>query len=150
MHETATLGLGQYENFVGRLKDKYNMEPVAVEEWNEGDVDFKTQLLAIKAAEPDVAVFAGREAELAIAVSQRLEVGISRDVPLCGFSSMSSAGFYGVAGETAVGAIFTSTFSPTDTREDIVSFVENYSKACNGNPDHNSAQAYDTCSFWRT
>lgn len=144
MHETATLGLGQYENFVSRLKEKYNMEPVAVEEWNEGDVDFKTQLLAIKAAEPDVIVFAGHEAELAIAVSQRLEAGISKDVPLCGFSSMSSADFYGVAGEAAAGAIFTSTFSPTDTREDIVEFVNNYNKACNGNPDHNSAQAYDT------
>ncbi len=144
MHETATLGLGQYENFVKRLKDQYNIEPVIVQEWNEGDVDFKTQLLAVKAAEPDVIVFAGHEAELAIAVSQRLEAGISKDVPICGFSSMSSADFYGVAGEAAAGAIFTSTFSPTDTRDDIVEFVTNYKEACKGNPDHNSAQAFDT------
>jgi branched-chain amino acid transport system substrate-binding protein len=142
MHETATLGLGQYENLAQRLKEEYGIEPVIVQEWNEGDVDFKTQLLAVKAAEPDVIVFAGHEAELAIAVSQRLEVGISKDVPIAGFSSMSSADFYGVAGDAAVGAIFTSTFSPTDTNPDIVEFIKNYSKV--GNLDHNSAQAYDT------
>jgi branched-chain amino acid transport system substrate-binding protein len=144
MHETATLGLGQYENFTKRLKEKYNLEPVAVEEWNEGDVDFKTQLLAVKAAEPEIIVFAGHEAELSIAVSQRLEVGIPADLPFAGFSSMSSADFYGVAQQAAVGAIFTSTFSPTDTREDIVAFVNDYKEVTKGNPDHNSAQAYDT------
>lgn len=144
MHETATLGLGQYENFSKRLKDEYDLEPVAVEEWNEGDVDFKTQLLAVKAADPEIIVFAGHEAELSIAVSQRLEVGIPADLPFAGFSSMSSADFYGVAQEAAVGAIFTTTFSPTDTREDIATFVEEYKGVNNGNPDHNSAQAYDT------
>ena len=144
MHETGSLGLGQYENFSKRLQDEYGIEPVAVEEWNEGDVDFKTQLLAVKAAEPEIIVFAGHEAELAIAVSQRLEVGIPTDLPFAGFSSMSSADFYGVAQEAAVGAIFTSTFSPTDTREDIVAFVNEYKDVTNGNPDHNSAQAYDT------
>ena len=144
MHETGSLGLGQYENFSKRLKDEYGLEPVAVEEWNEGDVDFKTQLLAIKAADPEIIIFAGHEAELSIAVSQRLEVGIPEDLPFGGFSSMSSADFYGVAQEAAVGAIFTTTFSPTDTREDIVAFVNEYKDATNGNPDHNSAQAYDT------
>jgi ABC-type branched-subunit amino acid transport system substrate-binding protein len=144
MHETATLGLGQYENFTARLKDEYGLDPVAVEEWNEGDIDFKTQLLAVKEADPEIIVFAGHEAELSIAVSQRLEVGISADLPFAGFSSMSSADFYGVAQEAAVGAIFSTTFSPTDTREDIVKFVADYSPVIGGNPDHNSAQAYDT------
>ena len=144
MHETATLGLGQYENFTARLKDEYGLDPVAVEEWNEGDIDFKTQLLAVKEANPEIIVFAGHEAELSIAVSQRLEVGISADLPFAGFSSMSSADFYGVAQEAAVGAIFSTTFSPTDTREDIVKFVADYSPVIGGNPDHNSAQAYDT------
>jgi len=144
MHETATLGLGQYENFTARLKDEYGLDPVAVEEWNEGDIDFKTQLLAVKDADPEIIVFAGHEAELSIIVSQRLEVGISADLPFAGFSSMSSADFYGVAQEAAVGAIFSTTFSPTDTREDIAKFVADYSPVIGGNPDHNSAQAYDT------
>jgi len=144
MHETATLGLGQFENFTKRLKEKHGLDPVAVEEWNEGDVDFKTQLLAVKAVEPEIIVFAGHEAELSIAVSQRLEVGIPADLPFAGFSSMSSADFYGVAQQAAVGAIFTTTFSPTDTREDIAAFVNEYKEVTNGNPDHNSAQAYDT------
>lgn len=144
LHETATLGLGQYENLTARLKSEYNMEPVIVQEWNEGDIDFKTQLLAVKAANPDAIVFAGHEAELSIAVSQRLEVGISKDIPILGFSSMSSADFYGIAKEAAVGAIFTTTFSPTDTREDIQNFVKEYSSVVSGAIDHNSAQAYDT------
>jgi branched-chain amino acid transport system substrate-binding protein len=59
VHETGTLGLGQYENFVSRLESEYGMEPIIVQEWNEGDVDFKTQMLAVKAAEPDVIIFAG-------------------------------------------------------------------------------------------
>lgn len=144
LHETGTLGLGQYENFVARLKDQYQMEPAIVQEWNEGDVDFKTQLLAVKEANPDVIVLAGHEAELAIVASQRLDVGISKDVPLCGFSSMSSADFYGVAGAAAVGAIFSTTFSPNDSRAEIKSFVEKYTSVVSGSLDHNAAQAYDT------
>ena len=144
MHETATLGLGQFENFTARLSDEHGLEPVIVQEWNEGDIDFRTQLLAVKDAEPEIIVFAGHEAELSIAVSQRLEVGISEDVPFAGFSSMSSADFYGVAQEAAVGAIFSTTFSPVDTRPDIVAFVEEFGPVVGGNPDHNSAQAYDT------
>lgn len=144
MHETATLGLGQYENFTARLKDAHGLEPVIVQEWNEGDIDFKTQLLAVKAAEPEIIVFAGHEAELSIAVSQRLEVGIPEDLPFAGFSSMSSADFYGVAQDASVGAIFSTTFSPTDPREDIQAYVAEYGPVIGGNPDHNSAQAYDT------
>lgn len=144
MHETATLGLGQFENFTQRLEEKYGLQPVIVQEWNEGDIDFKTQLLAVKEAEPEIIVFAGHEAELSIAVSQRLEVGIPEDLPFAGFSSMSSADFYGVAQDAAVGAIFSTTFSPVDTRPDIVEFVEWYGNAVGGSPDHNSAQAYDT------
>lgn len=144
LHETGTLGLGQYQNFVERLKNQYNMEVAIEQQWNEGDVDFKTQLLAVKQANPDVIIMAGHEAELSIASSQRLDVGISKDVPLCGFSSMSSADYYGVAKEAAVGSIFTSTFSPTDTREDIAAFVKEYTPVLNNAPDHNSAQAYDT------
>ncbi len=143
VHETGTLGLGQYENFVERLKDEHGMEPVAEQEWNEGDVDFKTQLLAVKDADPDVIVFAGHEAELAIAVSQRLDVGISKDIPICGFSSMSSSDYYNVAGDAAVGSVFVTTFSPTDERDDIQAFVEEYKDVVPA-MDHNSAQAYDT------
>lgn len=143
LHETGTLGLGQYENFAERLEEEYSMEPVAVQEWNEGDVDFKTQLLAVKDADPDVIVFAGHEAELAIAVSQRLDVGISEDIPVCGFSSMSSSDYYNVAGDAAVGSVFVTTFSPTDEREDIQTFVEEYKDVVPA-MDHNGAQAYDT------
>lgn len=143
VHETGTLGLGQYENFVERLKDEHGMEPAAEQEWNEGDVDFKTQLLAVKDADPDVIVFAGHEAELAIAVSQRLDVGISKDIPICGFSSMSSSDYYNVAGDAAVGSVFVTTFSPTDERDDIQAFVEEYKDVVPA-MDHNSAQAYDT------
>lgn len=144
LHETATLGLGQYENFALRLKDEYGMEPITVQEWNEGDVDFKTQLLAAKEAGADCLVFAGHEAELAIAVSQRLEVGFDESVPVCGFSSMSSTDYYSVAKDAAVGSIFTTTFSYTDTRDDIAAFVATYAPLMDGQPDHNSAQAYDT------
>jgi branched-chain amino acid transport system substrate-binding protein len=144
LHETAALGLGQYQNFVKRLQDQYGMAPVTVQEWNEGDVDFRSQLLAAKAANPDVIVIAGHEAELAIVASQRLEVGFTKSTPLLGFSSMSSADFYGVAGDAAAGAIFTTTFSPTDTRSDIADFVKKYTPVLNASPDHNAAQAYDT------
>lgn len=143
MHETGTLGLGQYENFVERLKDEYGIDPVIVQEWNEGDVDFKTQLLAVKNENPDAIIFAGHEAELAIAVSQRLDVGISEDIPICGFSSMSSSDYYNVAGKAAIGSVFVTTFSPTDEREDIQEFVKEYEDVVPA-MDHNSAQAYDT------
>jgi ABC-type branched-subunit amino acid transport system substrate-binding protein len=57
---------------------------------------------------------------------------------------MSSAEYFNAAGDAAAGSIFVSTFSASDTREDIQTFVKKYEKVLGQKPDHNHAQSYDT------
>ena len=86
LHETEALGVGQAENFTKRLKEQWNLEPVLVEKFALGDIDFKSQLLKVKEANPDVLLLAGHEVEMARAVVQAKDLGLPPDLPKIGFS----------------------------------------------------------------
>ena len=143
IHETEALGVGQASDFETRMK-KYNLTPVDEEKYALNDVDYKSQMLKIKNADPDVLVMAGHEADMSKCITQAYDIGFSRSIPKCGFSSMSSTEYFSAAGQNATGSIFVSTFSASDDRPDIKKFVEEYEPTLKQKPDHNHAQAYDT------
>ena len=144
VYETEALGVGQSGNFMDRMKEKWGIDPVITEKWTLGDVDFKSQMLKIKDADPDAIIMAGHEVEMARALNQAYDVGLSKDIVIGGFSSMSSTEFFSTAGEAAVGAVFVTTFSPDNPSQMVQDFVNEYSPAIGQAPDHNHAQVYDT------
>jgi branched-chain amino acid transport system substrate-binding protein len=143
VYETEALGVGQSKDFIDRLKAKWNVEPLLVEKFSLGDIDFKSQMLKVKEANPEVVVMAGHEVEMARAISQAYDVGLSRDIVKGGFSSMSSNEYFATAGNAATGSIFVTTFSPNNPDPRIQAFVKDYEATLGTPPDHNHAQAYD-------
>lgn len=142
IHSTDSQGQGQFDNFSDYMKEHYNLEVAIEQTFNEDDIDFKSQLLAIKNAEPEVLVIAGHEAEIALITSQRLEVGIDPNLPFAGYNAMTSADYAGVAGESCVGVLIASPWSATATDEASQKFVTEYAEQLTA-PDANAALAYD-------
>ncbi len=144
VYETEALGVGQSKDFMDRLEAKWNIKTALVEKFSLGDIDFKSQMLKVKEANPEAVVMAGHEVEMARAISQAYDVGLSRDIVKGGFSSMSSNEYFATAGNAAAGSIFVTTFSPNNPDARIRKFVEAYKPVLKSPPDHNHAQAYDT------
>lgn len=143
VYETEALGVGQSKDFIDRLNDKWGIKALLVEKFSLGDIDFKSQMLKVKDAKPEAVVMAGHEVEMARAISQAYDVGLSRDIVKGGFSSMSSNEYAATAGNAATGSVFVTTFSPNNPAENIQEFVKAYASILGSPPDHNHAQAYD-------
>lgn len=143
VYETEALGVGQSKDFMDRLESKWGVKPILVEKFSLGDIDFKSQMLKVKEANPEAVVMAGHEVEMARAISQAYDVGLPRDIIKGGFSSMSSNEYFATAGNAATGSIFVTTFSPNNPNPRIQEFVKAYQPTLGSPPDHNHAQAYD-------
>ena len=63
---------------VDKLKNWFQMAPVARVEFNIGDKDFTPQLVEVQKANPEVIAFFGNPAEAAIAMRQAKELGIKQ------------------------------------------------------------------------
>src|SRR5215471_2197868 len=53
LYTSNDYGVGGFQVFSERLKEKYKISPAAAERYNQGDQDFSAQLLRIKSADPD-------------------------------------------------------------------------------------------------
>lgn len=118
------------------------MNVVALESFNEGDVDFKTQLTKIKGTEAQAIFLPIYYAEVAAITEQAQTVGVN--LPYFGCD-----GWDGVIdqlnGDTSniEGAIFLTPFVATSEKENVKSFVEAYQKAYTETPDQFAADGYD-------
>lgn len=133
-------GLAQFfkENFI-----KNGGEVVIEEAYLQKDTDFKSTLTKIKAAQPDFIYIPGYYQEVGLIVKQAREMGIT--VPMAGGDGWDSAKLPEIAGKAALeNTFFSSLYSPDDTSDLNKSFVAEYKKAYNTNPDVFAALAYDS------
>ena len=133
-------GLAQFfkENFI-----KNGGEVVIEEAYLQKDTDFKATLTKIKAANPDFIYIPGYYQEVGLIVKQAREMGIT--VPMAGGDGWDSAKLPEIAGKAALdNTFFSSLYSPDDTSDLNKSFVAEYKKAYNTNPDVFAALAYDS------
>ena len=116
---------------------------VAEEAYLQKDTDFKATLTKIKAAAPDFIYIPGYYQEVGLIVKQAREMGIT--VTMAGGDGWDSAKLPEIAGKAALNnTIFSSLYSPDDASDLNKSFVAEYKKAYNGNPDVFAALAYDS------
>jgi branched-chain amino acid transport system substrate-binding protein len=103
IYNSNDYGVGGYEVFNARLKDKYKIDPVAAERYNPGDQDFSAQLLRIKQANPDGLLVFSFAAEAGIIVRQANELGLA--VKKFGGGGTATTLFQRGAGEAAKGFV---------------------------------------------
>ncbi len=115
---------------------------VSHQKFAEGDKDFKAQLTAIKAANPDVLFIPAYYTEAALIARQARELGIT--VPLLGGDGWEAPELVEIAGNAVEGCYYSTHFSPESPDEKIQAFVKNYRERYdNRTPDGMAALGYD-------
>lgn len=117
-------------------------EIVVDQSYSAGDIDFKSQLTAIRAAEPDLILVPGYYTEIGLIARQSRELGIS--APLLGGDGWDSPQLNEIGGAALKGSYFVSHFAQDDPLPRIQNFITQYRSAYGGqSPDGLSALAFD-------
>jgi branched-chain amino acid transport system substrate-binding protein len=112
-------------------------------DFNGGDKDFKAQLTAIKAANPDAVFVPGYYTDVALICIQAKQLGLN--VPLFGGDGWESDQLVKIGGDAVEGNYFSTHYAPDVATEQSKSFVAAYQKRFNGKmPDAMAALGYDS------
>jgi branched-chain amino acid transport system substrate-binding protein len=106
-----------------------------------GDIDFKAQLTAIKAAAPEAIFVPGYYTDVALIARQARELGIK--VPLLGGDGWESAKLFQIGGSALEGSYFSNHYAVEDPAAGVQKFIDDYSKIYFENPDSLAALGYD-------
>jgi len=114
---------------------------VADQSYSAGDMDFKSQLTAIRTAEPEAVFIPGYYTDVGLIVRQARELGLT--VPLLGGDGWDSPKLTEIGGAAMDGTYFSNHYSEEDKSPQVVSFIEKYKKAYGIVPNGISALGYD-------
>ena len=116
---------------------------IAMEEkYTSGDKDFKAQLTAIKAANPDALFVPGYYTEAGLIARQARELGLM--VPIFGGDGWESSELAAIGGDAVEGTYFSTHFSPEEKRPDVEKFVQDFQAKYGITPDAMAALGYDS------
>ena len=117
-------------------------EIVAEQKFAEGDKDFRAQLTAIRAANPDVIAATGFYTEAALICIQARSLGLN--VPVIGGDGWEAPQLVELGGKAVEGTYYSTYFSAENKAPEVRSFVERYKARWNGEtPEGVSALGYD-------
>jgi branched-chain amino acid transport system substrate-binding protein len=133
-------GLGQF------FREKFTADGnqlVVEQKYNGGDKDFKAQLTAIKAANPDAIFVPGYYTEAGLIVLQARQLGIT--VPLFGGDGWEAPELIQIGGKALEGCYYSTHYSPEVKTEAVQTFVKQFQAKNNGEtPDAMAALGYDS------
>ena len=119
---------------------------VAKQSYSQGDADFRGQLSAIKAAEPDVIYIPGYYGDVAIIAKQARQIGLTQ--PLLGADGWDAPELWELARDAVNGSYISNHYSVDGPSETIQKFVRDYKlRYQNLAPDAHAALAYDALRF---
>ena len=105
------------------------------------DRDFRAQLTAIKAAQPEAIFVPGYYTEAGLIAKQARSLGIK--VPLLGGDGWDSPKLSEIGGSAIDGCYFSTHFSPKDQNPKVQDFVRKYQAKFNTMPDGMAPLGYD-------
>ena len=119
---------------------------VVKQSYSQGDADFRGQLSAIKAADPDVIYVPGYYGDVALIAKQARQLGLTQ--PLLGADGWDAPELWDLGGDALNGCYISNHYSADDPSETIQNFVRTY-RLRYGNllPDAHAALGYDTMKF---
>jgi branched-chain amino acid transport system substrate-binding protein len=118
-------------------------EIVAKLDFNGGDKDFKGQLTAIKAANPDAVFVPGYYTDVALICIQAKQLGLN--VPFFGGDGWESSTLLDIGKDAVEGHYFSTHYAADAATEKVKNFVDAYKKRYGGKvPDAMAALGYDS------
>ena len=116
-------------------------EVVVEQSYSQGDSDFRAQLTAIKAANPEAVYLPGYYTEVGTIVHQARELGIT--VPFLGGDGWDSPKLWEIGGPSLNGCYLSNHYSTDDPNPAVQKFVADYKAKYGQTPDALAALAYD-------
>jgi branched-chain amino acid transport system substrate-binding protein len=115
---------------------------VVVEQaYSAGDQDFRAQLTAIKASDPQILVVPGYYTEAGLIARQARELGLAQ--PLLGGDGWESEQLIGIGGEALEGCFFSNHWAIDRPDPRLEEFLAKYRARFHGDPDSMAGLAYD-------
>jgi branched-chain amino acid transport system substrate-binding protein len=127
--------------FFGNKFRELGGQIVADQSFKAGDQDFKAQLTAIKAKNPEAIYVPGYYTEVALIGRQARELGMKQ--LLMGGDGWDSAKLYEIAKGALDGSYFSNHYAPEDPSPLIQEFVAKYKAAYHSVPDAMAVLGYD-------
>lgn len=131
---------GIAEAFVAKAGE-LGMTVVAEEKYQDGDVDFKSQLTNIKGQNPDVLFLPVYYEDLRLISAQANEVGVT--ATLCGADGWDSVLTDNFDSSVLNGGVFCSQYSTESTDERVQDFISTYKEKYEIDPNMFAVLAYD-------
>jgi len=116
-------------------------EIVAVEGYLPADRDFRSTLVRVRDAKPDVLVLESYYNDAALIARQARDAGV--DLAIVANGAVYSPKFLELGGKAVEGVYTSSSFFPDDQRPDVQAFVQRYRAKYNSDPDWFGAGSYD-------
>jgi len=113
-----------------------------VSEYSTGDKDFRAQITAIKASQPDAIFVPGYYGEVALIAREARQFGIK--APLLGGDGWVGESLLKVAGHALDGCFFSNHYSQDDPSPVIQNFSKTYEAKYGSKPDAMAALGYDS------
>lgn len=115
---------------------------VALQKYSEGDKDFRAQLTAIRATQPDAIFASGDYAESALICVQARQLGLT--LPIFGGDTWDSPALVEIGGSAVEGGYFSAHFSPDSSDPAVKTFVARFRARWSGqSPDTGTSLGYD-------
>ncbi|MFH1335024.1 MAG: ABC transporter substrate-binding protein [Candidatus Zixiibacteriota bacterium] len=114
---------------------------IAEESYAEGDIEFRAQLTALKAKNPEVIFIPGYYTEIGLIARQARDLGIN--VPLIGGDGWDSPRLMEIGGKALENTYYSNHYTPEDPRPEIQKFIAGYKAKYNEIPDAMAPLGYD-------
>jgi branched-chain amino acid transport system substrate-binding protein len=138
----APYSVGLASNFKENF-EKLGGSIIIEQKFSSGDKDFKAQLTAIKAANPEAIVAPCYYTEAGLIVRQARELGIT--VPMFGGDGWEAPELLEIGGKAMEGTYYSTHYSAEDSSPKVQEFVKKFKARFNGEiPDAMAALGYDS------
>jgi len=131
-------GLARY--FTAAFK-KGGGEITLQQSYEAGDIDFKSQLTAIRTAKPQAILVPGYYTEVGLIARQARELGLT--IPLLGGDGWDSPKLGEIAGKALDNSYFSNHYSSENQAPNIQNFISKYKSKFGAIPDGMAAMGYD-------
>jgi branched-chain amino acid transport system substrate-binding protein len=138
--QKSDYSMGLADAFVKRFKEKGGVI-AGDESFVSGDIDFKSQLTAIRDKKPDVIFVPGYYMEVGLIAKQARSLGIQQT--LLGGDGWTSGKVLEIGGAALNGCYFSTHYAVDSTDPKVVEFLAKYKKRWGHDPDSLAALGYD-------
>ena len=114
---------------------------ISEESYSEGDIDFRAQLTALKAKNPEVIFIPGYYTEVGLITRQARDLGIN--VPLIGGDGWDSPRLIEIGGKALENTYYSNHYAPEDPRPEVQKFISDFKAKYNEIPDAMAPLGYD-------